>query len=151
MVKMVPASKRRQNGAGAKNRPPKKGPKGTLRRSFKGRLTTKGTPGSVKKGSDARLKIISKNRSKVVDARDKLASLARNSDAREKLEKIRNLKQGKVGVWGSTTLLGGGSNFNFFHSFCFRFIHIYLFCSLMSKQRRVVESQSLKQPKERFC
>jgi hypothetical protein len=42
------------------------------------------------------MKIIAKNRSKVVDARDKLAMLARQTDARQKLEKIRNLKEGKV-------------------------------------------------------
>ena len=45
---------------------------------------------------DARLKIIAKNRSKVVDARDKLASLAKKTDARQKLQKIRNFKEGKV-------------------------------------------------------
>ena len=45
---------------------------------------------------DARLKIIANNRSKVVDARDKLASLAKKTDARQKLQKIRNLKEGKV-------------------------------------------------------
>jgi hypothetical protein len=32
----------------------------------------------------------------MVDARDKLASMAKTVDARQKLEKIRNLKQGKV-------------------------------------------------------
>ena len=47
-------------------------------------------------GGDARLKIIANNRSKVSDARDKLASLAKTTDARQKLEKIRNFKQGKV-------------------------------------------------------
>lgn len=46
--------------------------------------------------SDARLTIISKNRSKIVDARDKLVSLAKTTDARQKLTKIRNLKEGKV-------------------------------------------------------
>ena len=45
---------------------------------------------------DARMKIIANNRSKVVDARDKLASLAKKTDARQKLQKIRNLKEGKV-------------------------------------------------------
>ena len=52
--------------------------------------------GGVKAGGDARLKIIAKNRSKVTDARDKLGLLAKTTDARQKLEKIRNLKQGKV-------------------------------------------------------
>jgi hypothetical protein len=32
----------------------------------------------------------------MTDARDKLASLAKTTDARQKLVKIRNLKQGKV-------------------------------------------------------
>ena len=45
---------------------------------------------------DARFKIIAKNRSHITDARDKLASLAKTTDARQKLVKIRNLKQGKV-------------------------------------------------------
>ena len=45
---------------------------------------------------DARFKIIAKNRSTMVDARDKLASLAKKVDARQKLQLIRNLKQGKV-------------------------------------------------------
>jgi len=53
-----------------------------------------GNPGNVVK--DARLKIIAKNRSHMTDARDKLASLAKTTDARQKLVKIRNLKQGKV-------------------------------------------------------
>ena len=52
--------------------------------------------GGVGAGGDARLKIIAKNRSKVTDARDKLGLLAKTTDARQKLEKIRNLKQGKV-------------------------------------------------------
>lgn len=46
--------------------------------------------------ADARFKIISKKRSTMGDARNVLAQLARGHDAREKLEKIRNLKQGKV-------------------------------------------------------
>ena len=45
---------------------------------------------------DARNKIIANNRSKVVDARDKLASLAKKTDARQKLQNIRNRKEGKV-------------------------------------------------------
>ncbi len=45
---------------------------------------------------DARNTIIAKNRSNVVDARDKLASLAKKMDARQKLVKIRNFKEGKV-------------------------------------------------------
>ncbi len=49
------------------------------------------------KGRDARLKIISKNRAGISDAREKLVKLAHGGgDARKKLEKIRNLKAGKV-------------------------------------------------------
>ena len=47
---------------------------------------------------DARMKIIAKNRSKVVDARDKLVKLAKGTDARQKLQKIRNLREGKVRI-----------------------------------------------------
>lgn len=45
---------------------------------------------------DARLKLISKHRSEMRDARDRLASLAKTQDARQKLKKIRNLKRGKL-------------------------------------------------------
>ena len=48
---------------------------------------------------DARMKIIAKNRSKVFDARDKLVKLAKGTDARQKLQKIRNLKEGKVRIF----------------------------------------------------
>ena len=58
----------------------KKGAKGEPRRPF--------PPG------DARDAIIRASRSKTVDARDKLVNIARKSDARQKLEKIRNLKMG---------------------------------------------------------
>lgn len=47
-------------------------------------------------GGDARMQIIKKKRAGVVDARDQLAKLAKGTDARKKLEKIRNLKAGKV-------------------------------------------------------
>ena len=47
---------------------------------------------------DARLKIIRKKRSGMVDARDMLAKMAKTTDAREKLQKIRNLKAGKMDV-----------------------------------------------------
>ena len=88
----TPVSKR-ANSSGAKRGTPRSGPRKLIKGKFKGGLATRlGTP----KGSDARLKIISKNRSKVVDARDKLVSLAKGSDARQKLVKIRNLKEGKV-------------------------------------------------------
>jgi len=39
--------------------------------------------------TDARFKIIQKNRQKLTDARDKLAEIAKQSDARLKLDKIR--------------------------------------------------------------
>ncbi|KAH0553239.1 hypothetical protein KQX54_000859, partial [Cotesia glomerata] len=40
--------------------------------------------------TDARMKIIQKNRAKLTDARDKLAEIAKQSDARLKLEKLRS-------------------------------------------------------------
>ena len=47
--------------------------------------------GGIKSGvvSDARLRIIQKNRQKLTDARDKLAEIAKQTDARIKLEKLR--------------------------------------------------------------
>ncbi|XP_049786462.1 uncharacterized protein LOC126251785 [Schistocerca nitens] len=45
--------------------------------------------GGITKISDARLKIIQNKRQKLTDARDKLAEIAKKSDAREKLEKLR--------------------------------------------------------------
>lgn len=41
---------------------------------------------------DARLRIIQKNRQKMVDARDKLAQIAKQTDARLKLNKLKNSK-----------------------------------------------------------
>ena len=91
----VPGSKNKKKLKGKKVvTTPKRGSKVMLKRKFKS--SRKGSAGSQGKGSDARLKIISRNRSKVVDARDKLVSLAKGSDARQKLVKIRNLKEGKV-------------------------------------------------------
>jgi len=55
----------------------------------------------VKRGGvgDARQKIIAANRDKTVDARDKLAQLAKGmGDARQKLQKIRNMKDGNLEV-----------------------------------------------------
>ena len=94
MVKMVrtSASNNRTNGAGAKRGAPRSGPRKMLKGRFKGPALKLGAAN----GSDARLKIISKNRSKLVDARDKLVSLAKGSDARQKLVKLRNLREGKV-------------------------------------------------------
>lgn len=42
---------------------------------------------------DARLKIIQKNRQKLKDARDKLAEIAKQGDARSKLDKLRGKNQ----------------------------------------------------------
>lgn len=42
--------------------------------------------------ADARLKIIQKNRQKMVDARDKLAQIAKQTDARLKLNKLKSSK-----------------------------------------------------------
>jgi len=66
----------------------------------KGLSSRLGAPaGGVKKvQGDARMKIIQSSRSKTVDARDKLAQLAKKTDAREKLKKMRNLKDGKLEV-----------------------------------------------------
>ncbi|XP_067013669.1 polymerase delta-interacting protein 3 [Anabrus simplex] len=48
--------------------------------------------------SDARLRIIQKNRQKLTDARDKLVEIAKKSDARLKLEKLRESRmQGNLG------------------------------------------------------
>ena len=60
-----------------------------------GRLGVKGGGGGV---ADARQKIIQSNRFKTGDARDKLAKLAKNTDARSKLEKIRGMKAGNLEV-----------------------------------------------------
>ncbi|XP_015430881.1 PREDICTED: uncharacterized protein LOC107187323 [Dufourea novaeangliae] len=48
--------------------------------------------------TDARFKIIQKNREKLTDARDKLAEIAKQSDARLKLDKIRASQLQKVDV-----------------------------------------------------
>jgi len=54
------------------------------------------SPGHV---ADARQAIIRKQRAEMKDAREKLVSLAkRGGDARQKLEKIRNLREGKLEV-----------------------------------------------------
>ena len=61
-----------------------------------GRLgVRKGGGGGIQ---DARQKIIQSNRTKTGDARDKLASLAKNTDARSKLDRIRNMKDGNLEV-----------------------------------------------------
>ncbi|XP_077265968.1 uncharacterized protein LOC143899508 [Temnothorax americanus] len=48
--------------------------------------------------TDARFKIIQKNREKLTDARDKLAEIAKQSDARLKLDKIRASHYKKIDV-----------------------------------------------------
>lgn len=48
--------------------------------------------------TDARFKIIQKNREKLTDARDKLAEIAKQSDARLKLDKIRASHYKKLDV-----------------------------------------------------
>ncbi|XP_026478978.1 polymerase delta-interacting protein 3-like isoform X2 [Ctenocephalides felis] len=68
------------------------------KRNGKNRIPKKrGAFQSVPKANikDARLKIIQKNRTKLVDARDKLAQIAKKTDARLKLQKLRkqNLPQ----------------------------------------------------------
>ena len=90
----VPVSQKKKKFKGKKNTTPRLGSKTMLKKKFKG--GTAKSVGPTAHGSDARLRIISRNRSKVVDARDKLVSLAKGSDARQKLVKIRNLKEGKV-------------------------------------------------------
>ena len=94
----VPAAKNKKKAQALKKKKglkAKSNSKGMLKRKFKSGPGKSPAGGKAIK-SDARLKIISKNRSKVVDARDKLVSLAKTSDARQKLTKIRNLKEGKV-------------------------------------------------------
>jgi len=60
-----------------------------------GRLGLKGGGGGV---TDARQKIIQANRGQIGDARDKLGKLAKTTDARSKLERIRGLKDGNLEV-----------------------------------------------------
>jgi hypothetical protein len=55
------------------------------RAGFQGRRRGNVT-GSI---TDARLRIIQKNRRKLIDARDKLAEIAKQTDARLKLDKLR--------------------------------------------------------------
>ena len=93
----VPGPKKKVKAKRGKMGTPKSGSKKILKGKFK-KGSIKSFGGPQGKGGDARLKIISRNRSKVVDARDKLVSMARGSDARQKLVKIRNLKEGKVGI-----------------------------------------------------
>ena len=90
-----------KQGGKFKNRPAVKASMKIKKKSLK--ATAAASP-LLKKG-DARNRLIAKNRTTIVDARDKLAKLAKGTDARQKLEKIRNLKQGKLDV--KTTANGG--------------------------------------------
>ena len=47
-------------------------------------------------GGDARSVLLAKRKRKMVDARDRLGQMAKTTDARAKIDKIRNIKQGKV-------------------------------------------------------
>ena len=60
-----------------------------------GRLGVKGGGGGV---TDARQKIIQANRGQIGDARDKLSKLAKTTDARSKLERIRGQRDGNLEV-----------------------------------------------------
>ena len=79
-----------------------RGARGAGRGGRGGALRGQGTGrGGVRAGgvADARQAILSKQRSGMVDARDKLVKMAKTGgDARKKLDKIRNLKAGKLEV-----------------------------------------------------
>lgn len=60
-----------------------------------GRLGVKGGGGGV---TDARQKITQANRGQIGDARDKLSKLAKTTDARSKLERIRGQRDGNLEV-----------------------------------------------------
>ncbi|XP_012281191.1 polymerase delta-interacting protein 3 [Orussus abietinus] len=60
--------------------------------------------------TDARFKIIQKNREKLTDARDKLAEIAKQSDARLKLEKIRASQFKKIDLLHSSISRKTGRN-----------------------------------------
>ena len=47
-------------------------------------------------GGDARSVLLAKRKRKMVDARDRLGQMAKTTDARAKIDKIRNIKHGKV-------------------------------------------------------
>ena len=64
----------------------------------KGQKGRKAAPSVKGKKGDARNKLIKLHRNSMTDARDQLVRLARKTDARQKLDKIRNLKQGKLDV-----------------------------------------------------
>ena len=139
----VPGSKNKKKFKGKKvATTPKRGSKVMLKRKFKSR--GKGTAGSQVKGSDARLKIISRSRSNIVDARDKLVSLAKGSDARQKLVKIRNLKEGKVS-YITQHLLKIGLIIEPELFFPIRLLHFTIFYSSMSRPLQGVPLQLQRQ------
>ena len=89
---------------------------GNQRVNQKNKIASKIKKNAIKKKTnslsvlDARQRLIQKSKKKLEirnfkDARDKLAVMAKGTDARKTLEKIRNLKQGKFDV--KTTKKGG--------------------------------------------
>ena len=80
------ATKKKVGGAG--------GPNGLKKKTLS--VAGSRSSGGVGHVADARLALIKKNRTQFADARDKLVKMAKGQDARRKLEKIRNLKAGKV-------------------------------------------------------
>ena len=138
----VPGSNNKKKFKGKKvATTPKRGSKVMLKRKFKS--SGKGTAGSQVKGSDARLKIISRSRSNIVDARDKLVSLAKGSDARQKLVKIRNLKEGKVSYITQHLLKIELIKRELF--FPIRLLHFTMFYSSMSRPLQGVPLQLQRQ------
>jgi len=83
---------------------------GSLSGRLGARPDVRKSPGGVMKAGDARNKI---TQGKILDARDLLGQKAKTMDARQKLEKIRNLRDGnlevkKVGGITVTKKVGGG-------------------------------------------
>jgi hypothetical protein len=72
-------------------------------------VSKRGRGGFVTKGTvtDARFKIIAKKRLQMVDARDQLAQLAKQTDARDKLNHLRVYQRGSGGLQLKTR---GGDN-----------------------------------------
>lgn len=77
----------------------KKGVKGQKKGQNKGQNKGRGATKVIKKQApvkDARLAILKNKRKNMKDARDMLVNKAKTMDARDKLVKIRNFKNGKV-------------------------------------------------------
>ncbi|XP_017878739.1 polymerase delta-interacting protein 3-like isoform X2 [Ceratina calcarata] len=79
IIKKSKSSGMRGRGGGVRKR---------LNRGARANSSVRGR-GGTRVVTDARFKIIQKNREKLTDARDKLAEIAKQSDARLKLDKIR--------------------------------------------------------------